>query len=88
MANVIVEGTYLNSYIKNQEFEGKKRSILFVDLYQQDSQSNEKSVTVRSDDVELVEKFKGRKMGDVLRFRCQVNAYRNQAYFRLLEILQ
>ncbi|MGG1310897.1 hypothetical protein [Bacillus smithii] len=88
MASVIVEGTYLNSYVKNQVFDGNQRSVLYIDLYQQDSDSNEKSVTVRSDDVNLLEKFKNRKMGEILRFRCQVNAYRNQAYFRLLEILQ
>lgn len=86
MAAVILEGQYLGSSIRTSSYDGKERKSLAIDLYQPASPSADKSVTVKSDDLELIQFFSGLGMGEHLKLRCQVNAYRNTAYFKLLEV--
>lgn len=83
MAVVLIKGTYLGSTIKEREFNGEKKSALYIDLYQADSEATNKTVSVKSDDLSLVNKLKDLKMGHPLSAVCLDSGYRNNVYYKL-----
>lgn len=87
MAVVIVKGGYLGANIRESEYDGKKKSALYIDVYQKDSPSADKAVSLKSDDLTLSNKLTNFKMGQEIVAECQVNAYRNQAYFKVLRLV-
>lgn len=87
MAQVIVDGVFMGAQLKTSEFEGNKKTSLLVDIYQPDSEQNNKTVQLRSDDVALYQKLvNDYDMGSVIKAKVAVNAYKNQAYFKLLNV--
>jgi hypothetical protein len=88
MATVIVEGIFMGSNLKETEFEGRRNVSLYIDVYQPQSNSNEKTVQLKSDDVTLYDDLtKNFTMGNPFKAYAQVNAYKNKAYFKLLQIV-
>lgn len=88
MAEVILEGIFMGSSLKSTEFDGKKTTRLEVDIYQKDSTSNQKTITVKTENLELADAIKDNyDFGSLIRVKALVNAYKNQAYFRLLEVI-
>lgn len=88
MAEVILEGIFMGSSLKSTEFDGKKTTRLEVDIYQKDSTSNQKTITVKTENLELADVIKDNyDFGSLIRVKALVNAYKNQAYFRLLEVI-
>lgn len=88
MTEVIIEGVFMGSNLKTTEFDGKKTTRLEVDIYQKDSISNQKTVTVKTENLELADVIKDNyDFGSFVRIKAVVNAYKNQAYFKLLEVL-
>lgn len=88
MAEVIIEGVFMGSSLKTTEFDGKKTTRLEVDIYQRDSTSNQKTVTAKTENLELVDVInENYDFGSIVRIKAVVNAYKNQAYFKLLELL-
>lgn len=88
MAEVIIEGVFMAANIKTSEFEGKKTSSVYIDLYQPTSTANEKTVSIKSDDLELFSKLTADyAMGSVFTCKAQVNAYKNKAYYKLIAVL-
>lgn len=87
MAQVIIEGQYLGSSIKTSNFNGEKKSSLQLDIYQPDSSDNDKSVVIKAEDLDLLNKLKDTKMGTPIRAVVSINAYQNKAYFKLINLL-
>ena len=88
MPLVVIEGVFMGSNVKNSTFEGQEKSALYIDVYQPDSEDNEKMLRVKSDDVSLVNTLsKEYAMGSVFRCEASVNAYKNQAYYKLKKII-
>lgn len=88
MAEVIIEGVFMGSSLKTTEFDGKKTTRLEVDIYQKDSTSNQKTVTVKTDNLELADIIRDNyDFGSLIKIKAVVNAYKNQAYFRLMEVV-
>lgn len=87
MAQVIIEGQYLGSSIKASNFNGEKKSSLQLDIYQPDSSDNDKSVVIKAEDLDLLNKLKDTKMGTPIRAVVSINAYQNKAYFKLINLL-
>lgn len=88
MAEVIIEGMFMGAEIKTTTYEGNSKTNLVVDIYQQTSQSAEKTVTLKTDDVSLMNKFKeGYDFGSLVQVKASVNAYKNKAYFKLVEVV-
>lgn len=88
MALVQLEGVLMGSHIKSSKFEGVEKHKLQLDLYQPDSNSNNKMVVVSSDDLSLQNVInKDYAQGSVIKVAVQVNAYKNQAYFKLDKII-
>ena len=88
MALVHLEGVLMGSFIKSSTFEGKEKHKLQLDLYQPDSTSVNKMVVVSSDDLSLQNVInKNYAKGSVIKVAVQVNAYKNQAYFKLDKII-
>lgn len=88
MAEVIIEGVFMGSSLKTTEFDGKKTTRLEVDIYQRDSTSNQKTVTAKTENLDLVDVInENYDFGSIVRIKAVVNAYKNQAYFKLLELL-
>lgn len=87
MATVIVEGIYMGSSLKTSTFDGQSKTSLIVDIYQPESQSNNKAVQLRTDDLSLSNTFNNEyDTGSVIRAEAQVNAYKNNVYFKLIKL--
>lgn len=88
MGTVIVEGAFLNAEIKKKSFEGKETTDVYIDVYQQDSQSVNKLVQIKSGDVEVYQKLMQEYAnGSIIKLKCLVNAYQNKAYFKLVDVM-
>lgn len=88
MATVLVEGIFMGSNLKETEFDGRKNVSLYIDVYQPHSDSNEKTVQLKTDDVTLYDDLsKNFAMGKPFKAYALVNAYKNKAYFKLLKIV-
>lgn len=89
MAEVLIEGVYMGAELKTTTFEGVSKTNLILDIYQQKSMSNEKTVTLKTDDVSLMNLLnEGFDFGSVITVKASVNAYKNKAYFKLLDIVK
>lgn len=89
MTNVIVQGVFMGANLKTSSFEGKEKTNLYIDVYQPDSDDNEKTVQIKSDDLGLLGVFsKEYSMGSIFNAKCSVNAYKNKAYYKLKQIIE
>lgn len=86
MPKAIIEGQYLSSSIKKSSFNGVEKSFVQLDVYQPESTDNEKTVVIKCDDLEVLNKFKETKMGAPVKANVSINAYQNKAYFKLIDI--
>jgi hypothetical protein len=87
MASVIVEGTFMGASVKTSNYEGQEKSSLLIDVYQPFSESIDKMVQIKSDDLSLVNTInKDFVMGSEFKCKALVNAYKNKAYFKLVKI--
>lgn len=88
MAIVEIEGMFMNSELKTSNYDGKEKTQIVVDLYQQKSTQFEKTVQLKSDDVSLLQTFaENYDFGSMIKVKAAVNAYQNRAYYKLLEVL-
>lgn len=88
MATVIVEGVFMGANIKTSTFEGKTKSSLYIDVYQPTSESADKMIQLKSDDVGMYQKLTDEfSMGSIFKADATVNAYQNKAYFKLVDVI-
>lgn len=88
MANVTIEGIFMGANVKTSTFEGNSKSSLYIDLYQPESENNEKTVQLKADDVSLINDLSKRfQMGTKFKCTATVNAYKNKAYYKLQNII-
>ena len=88
MGTVIVEGAFLNAEIKKTTFDGKEKTSVNIDVYQQDSESSNKLVQVKADDVTIYQSLiNDYANGSIIKMKCLVNAYQNKAYFKLVDVI-
>lgn len=89
MANVIVKGKFLGcSSPKKQIFDGKEKTSFKVDIYQPESDDNNKNVSVKVEDLSTFETFANDfGMGDDVSVLCSVNAYQNMAYYKFVSLI-
>lgn len=86
MPKAIIEGQYLSSSIKKSSFNGVEKSFVQLDVYQPESTDNEKTVVIKCEDLEVLNKFKETEMGTPIKANVSINAYQNKAYFKLIDI--
>ncbi|HFK1507721.1 TPA: hypothetical protein ACGXL9_006098 [Bacillus mobilis] len=86
MPQVIVEGQYLGTSIKKSTFNGEEKQHVQLDIYQPNSSDNDKTVVIKCEDFEVMNKFKDTKMGTPVKANVTINAYQNKAYFKLIDI--
>lgn len=87
MPIVTVQGVFMGASVKTSEFDGKQKSAVYIDLYQSDSPDSDKMVQVKADDVSLMNSIsKDYAMGSVFGAQVSVNAYKNKAYYKLIQI--
>lgn len=88
MAIVLVEGVFMGAEVKTQTFDGNSKTSLYLDVYQPTSSQSEKMVQLKTDDVSLINTFsQDYDMGSKITVKAGVNAYKNKAYFKLLEVV-
>lgn len=88
MALVLVQGQFLGASLKKSTFDGNTKFSVQIDVYQPDSPVAEKTVTIKEDNHEALKQINDQyKMGDPISCLCTVNAYRNDAYFKLAQII-
>uniref|UniRef100_UPI0021B60FEF hypothetical protein n=2 Tax=Bacillus TaxID=1386 RepID=UPI0021B60FEF len=88
MPKVLIEGVYMDAGIVTNEYNGEKKSKLVVDLYQKNERGNE-TVKVTSQDVSLYQQLADNyKMGVPFKCYVTVNAYKNNAYYSLDQIVK
>ncbi len=88
MPKVLIEGVYMDATIATSEYNGEKKSKLVVDLYQKNEKGNE-TVRVTSQDVGLYQQMADSyKMGVPFKCYVTVNAYKNNAYYNLVQIVK
>lgn len=89
MSIVILEGMFLSAGLRERTWNDKKEVSVQLDLYQPDSPLQNKSVSVKCEDTTILNKIQNEyAMGSVVKVKCMVNAYKNAAYYRLLELLK
>lgn len=87
MAMVTIEGTFMDAQVRTNTFDGVAKTALHVDIYQKESTLANKLVQLKTDDVSLVNILnKDFTEGSAIKVKASVNAYKNQAYFKLLEV--
>lgn len=88
MAMVHVKGQFLGAKIDKKNFDGKETISVLLDIYQPDSPLKTKNITVKVDDVEMLEVFnRTYKFGSPIEVVCSINAYRNEAYYKLIDLV-
>lgn len=88
MAEVIIEGVFMGAEVKTQTYEGNSKTNLVLDIYQAKSSQTEKTVTLKTEDVALINELnQNYDFGSVIKVAASVNAYKNKAYFKLLEVM-
>lgn len=88
MAIVLVEGVFMGAEVKTQTFDGNSKTSLYLDVYQPTSSQSEKMVQLKTDDVSLINTFsQDYDMGSKITVKAGVNAYKNKAYFKLIEVV-
>jgi len=88
MAIVQVKGVFMGAQLKKSSFDGKETSAIYIDVYQPDSTVTDKTVQLKSDEIELIAKLnKDYAMGSSFECTAKVNAYKNKAYFKLEQII-
>ncbi|MEI7028336.1 hypothetical protein [Paenibacillus sp. y28] len=86
MALVQVAGRFMGVSLDSREFQGVKKTSVLIDVYQKDSPLRDKSVQVKSDDLEVYKDFTMMEEGDTIALNCTVSAYKNDAYYKLHSI--
>lgn len=87
MALVQIEGVYMNSNLKKSTFDGNEKTSIMIDVYQPESTSNDRAIQIKADDLELLNVFqKEYTMGSKFKCSATVNAYKNNAYYKLVEL--
>lgn len=88
MAIVNVIGTFIGANLKKQEFEGKISYSVQLDVYQAENPKTDKMISVKVEDAEKLQQFQSQfKMGDPINLHCSISAYKNQAYFKFIDVL-
>jgi len=86
---VNVTGTFINASLKKTTFEGKNSFSVQLDVYQPTSPSKDKLIQIKVDDTDLLDTFNNQfSMGDPISIDCSISAYKNQAYFKLVDVIQ
>lgn len=87
MAVAIIEGVFMGVNLHESNFDGNKKVSVLVDIYQPTSTDRDKTVTVRADNLEYLSTFnQGYSMGDVVKVKCRVSAYKNDPKYALIDI--
>lgn len=87
MALVQIEGVYMNSNVKTSTFDGKEKTSIMIDVYQPESTSNDRAIQIKADDLQLLNTLqKDYAMGSVFKCSATVNAYKNNAYYKLVAL--
>lgn len=88
MATVQITGIFMNAEVKTTTFDGVSKTALYLDVYQKDSKSKDKLVQLKTDDVSLINTLNQEyDLGSEIQTTALVNAYKNEAYFKLLEVV-
>lgn len=89
MAQAIVEGVYMGHNVKTSNYDGVEKTAIYIDVYQQDSEDADKTVSIKTDDLTLVNTLsKDFSMGSIFKAACSINAYKNKAYFKLNKLFK
>lgn len=88
MAEVTITGMFMGAEVKNSTFDGNQKTNVHLDLYQKDSGSSEKTVSLKTDDVSILNLLNDQyDFGSVITVKARVNAYQNKAYYKLLDVV-
>lgn len=88
MSLVVIEGNFLSASLRSQQRNGQEVVSVQVDVYQPDSPQASKTVPVRVDEVTALNDFQMKyKPMDRIKMQCTVNAYQNQAYYKMHKLL-
>lgn len=89
MAQAIIEGVYMGHNVKTSSFDGVEKTAIYIDIYQKDSEDADKTISIKSDDLTLVNDLsKNFAMGSIFKAACSINAYKNKAYFKLNKLFK
>lgn len=88
MANVILNGVFMGAEPKQSTFEGVTKSSIQIDVYQPKA-IGEKAVQVKSNDLSIITELNQEySTGSLISMECSVNAYKNKAYYSLVQLLE
>lgn len=86
---ISVEGVFMGANLRQQVFEGNTRTSVMLDLYVPECPLPDKAVSVRCDDINLLQLFQNNfSIGDFLTVRCTLSAFANRVYFRYVDHFQ
>lgn len=88
MAVVNIQGQFLGAKLDKKTFDGVEKISVLLDIYQPTSNLKSKNVTVKVDEIEMLDVFnKTYNFGDTIQVQASVNAYRNDAYYKFLDLV-
>lgn len=87
MPVVKIEGVFMGASISEKSMKGTKTTVN-VDLYQKGEKGNE-TVRISTKEISLFQTISGGyKLGDEFKCLATVNAYKNNAYYNLQQIVK
>ena len=85
MTVVQVEGVLMNHKLETKTFDGNQKTTCNITLYQDE---HDAIVRVKSDDLSVYEKLSADfDKGSLITLKVKVNAYQNNAYYKLIELV-
>lgn len=89
MAIVMVEGVFMGASMDKRTFDGKDKFAVLIDVYQPTSPLKDKAIQVKSEDLTDIQKFQNEySTGDIITLKVAVNAYKNDAYYKLVDVVK
>lgn len=89
MAIVTVEGVFMGANMDKRQFDGKDKYSVLIDVYQPTSPLKDKALQVKTEELEVLTSLTNEyTTGDVITLKCSVNAYKNDAYYKLVDIVK
>lgn len=88
MAQVNIQGQFLGAKLDVKKFDGKETISVMLNIFQPDSQLKNNSLNIKCEEVEMLDVLnKTYTFGDQIEVKAAVNSYRNDTYFKLIELV-
>lgn len=89
MSQVVIDGVFMGAQLKTSTFDGNTKTTVLIDVYQPESEQANKTLQLRTEDIQIYQKLLNDfAMGSLFKAKAIVTAYKNQAYFKFVSVME